>query len=126
MKEPTNFFHYRLHIPKIDHDHLEIFRRLSEIGIQYDKDKAQDLYEFFVMHCNYEEELMKEYKFPYWIAHIDSHKIFLSKFKQLVDMNYSSNYIVSDMWTLFLDHVDHIDRQYAEWILENPKPITDQ
>lgn len=128
------FTHYTLHIKERDDEHKAIF---DNIDIAYDAIRHHDVNKIFHsvrvvndlsrIHFKHEEQYMDEVAFPFREHHklkhidlkrkLDSLNIHFGNKEHVASMGKAlANHYISVFEKAFLMHIDHDDRQYAEFI----------
>lgn len=126
---PEVFRFYRTDIPHIDEEHFHIIESMEEL-VQYCKSrddrhagpKAHYLRMVFEDHLAHEEAFMVEIGYKFTGYHLEQHKEMKSKLNQIIreiDAGHYPNWIVDELKTMFINHIDHSDLQYADFVKNN-------
>ena len=97
------FSHYKLGIPELDDQHLEIIVMLEQMRSRIKLDKclpsAGDcvgcnekcvpetvlkLRKIFSEHTDFEEQYMRDIQFPFIIPHVEHHRIIFAQFDKII------------------------------------------
>lgn len=128
---PEAFKHYIIHIAERDNEHKAIFDCFNAAAESIDSAKSKDVVQIIdeliahtKMHFFHEKEFMDKINFPYRDYHLSTHSALLrellsikSHFSNLSSVSKHSKYIIQEYERKFSMHVDHDDRQYAEFAL---------
>ena len=129
----NRFVHYRLDIPELDDEHWELFLKMSQISdlaqqgqIEQVKSLLDQLCKDMLVHYEHEEKFMESINFPYYEYHVKAHRVLYTKMQKMIGDVDSHFYI--DKWLgrnleeIFMQHLDHMDRQVGEFVKKNASP----
>ena len=124
MMTPSRFVHYTINDAH-DKEHWELFQLIDElIVLLKDKLPHEDavLTLKSAMHDHFDEEIiyMRTLSFPYVESHILDHNRLLVKLDKFVDDSLRGSAYVHSIVSfeeVFISHIDHFDRQYANFIM---------
>jgi len=121
--------HYKTGIENIDKEHIELFKITSEIekGIRNSSDVTGllELYKTKLKeHFLSEETYMLSIEYPYFLYHKEKHLSLLKKLETIMSLTVNCEkynhilecYIVKELDSIFLQHVDSMDLQIAEFV----------
>ena len=130
------FEHYRIHIEDKDIEHKKILD-LSYSATRYIKareyisaiNSVSELLEFATLHFENEEKNMSSKAYPFIDHHVHKHNDLIRSLRKLsgqlptkekIDEIGTSHAIhsIRSFAQEYLDHIDHHDRQYADFILK--------
>lgn len=125
MMTESRFVHYKVGNEQHDNQHWELFVQLNSI-IGYIKQgqfhlvDADDIAAKLLKHFDEEYEHMAAMGFPYIESHAKDHQRMLKRLSQLINEAHNQHFLLGDVTArelenLFVDHVDHFDRQYADF-----------
>ena len=121
------FKHYIVGVEAMDVEHLELAECIERLGRSKDTSESSstidDLMRKWLDHHEHEERLMKEFGYPYCKYHFEQHANISYDFKRL-QTKIGSRYtfdetiamLATDALELLLAHIDHHDREFAQWI----------
>lgn len=121
------FRHYRFGIEPIDEEHRSLLSYLERIAdAESDEDRSgliDRLRGDLQSHFDTEIRLMRDIEFPYLATHLKHHialtEAFADAGKRIrAEKMADSRWISKQIAKLLIDHVDQVDRQYAEWYRE--------
>jgi hemerythrin-like metal-binding protein len=129
---PERFVHYKLGIKTIDDDHIHLFGIMDKlISCLKDKETIQaiafieEIMSFMVHHCQTERNEMIAANYPYTKWHCDEHGKLLKNLEELVGhlhkKEYMSFHAIADFEDSFLNHLDHEDRKFGDWVRNQGK-----
>jgi hemerythrin-like metal-binding protein len=135
------FIHYTIGLDEVDKQHFELFTNLDKLvaclkqsNIECCLTMLDEVKAKFVNHCVTEEQLMDSYEYPYVRYHKEHHHtVLIGQITSMIDsitksakstnsMYYTPEFIRSFEQT-FLNHLDHEDRNFGEWIIKNKKIV---
>jgi hemerythrin-like metal-binding protein len=124
--DSARFKNYILNNDELDKDHWELFQMLDLLICSIKEHRfndtsavMDDFLKCFLEHIGHEYALMVEIDFPYidWHNTCHEHLVRLSeKMKYDVQIKHYDQHAVSKFEESFLDHLDHMDRQIANYI----------
>ena len=125
MMTPDRFIHYKLGDERHDREHWELLQSMNDI-VQSIKDGNVDNSNVDALlvrlreHFNNEVTHMHAINFPYIRPHVDDHDRMIRTLMSAIDRVTEKQNVVVSMITnrledLFIDHIDHFDRQYADF-----------
>lgn len=125
MMTETRFVHYKVGNEQHDNEHWELFVQLNGIidcikQRQYHLIDADKIASNLLKHFAEEHEHMVKMGFPYIDSHAKDHQRMLKRLSYLVNEAHDQHFLLVDMTArelenLFVDHIDHFDRQYADF-----------
>ena len=125
MMTDDRFIHYTLGHPVLDKDHQEMFHIMGEISkllrqqlfepAEVLLDKLQKL---ATKHNNYEHGLMKLYEYPYMNHHLSTtDAVTATALKLRIHEGRNlSHFDIAHFEETFVNHIDHFDRQFVEYL----------
>lgn len=126
-----------VHVDRIDRRHKEWFRRADAMcksllaggGTGEVADFIRFLEDYSFMHFRDEEALMRQYDYPGYEAHKNSHQLFGKQIQMLRSrsetQDWSTDLVVDLVFSLhewFEKHIDELDRKLGEFLLPRLKP----
>lgn len=119
------FVHYKIGVKKHDEEHWELLVMMNALT-ECIRNKSPHLIDLdaltakLIAHFDGEAKHMEEIGFPYRKAHIRDHNLMLAKLNRMVEDVTTRNPLMVTMYArqledLFVDHIEHFDRQYAEY-----------
>lgn len=126
------FVHYKLNIPSIDQEHLDLILLMNKII--YDEDqctgendpckKIVDEIDFKIReHFVNEEALMTKISFSYLDYHKKAHKLMLVELNKLTNANCKNlsyySHLVHNLQNIIVHHIDQYDGQIGMFIRDN-------
>lgn len=115
---------YHLNVRLIDYEHGRLFallRRLEDVRVDA-RWVVTELVDYADKHFFVEEELMRAYDYPAYGEHKQAHDAFRSRIGQLMlelrDAGEVLDTIRVFLGSWLVNHIDKVDRELAQWILE--------
>lgn len=121
---------YRLDIPEIDEQHMELVSRVNNLFIAYNDERSrQEIHEmllflsqYVVIHFKDEEALMEKLEYPEFDCHHSLHQNYSRSVDRLFDQ-VKEGAVTRDMMievnrmlvTWLSNHIDVEDRRFAEY-----------
>ncbi len=135
MVTKDNFVHYLTQIDSIDDKHWELLDSMNTMVSMIRDEKYTEVRELGVMvkqmlidHQMKEEAMMEAIQYPYIEYHRKAHKEQLKTYDKLLnDLLTESPYnrSVHEFELQFINHIDHIDMVYVNWIKDNNIEVPD-
>lgn len=124
---PERFVHYVTGHNEIDQEHVILFVKLSELAkalqdgnVEKASDLVVEVKSLMLSHGLTETHAMKKYNYPYITYHIQQHVQLGTELNDLQtklgEMKFFSHVFISDFEEKFIDHLDHADRNFVDWV----------
>jgi hemerythrin-like metal-binding protein len=124
------FSHYKLDIKEIDDQHWELIQIMNDIKhttcdycyVSVCSNCATLLNQLKLIlkeHFEYEEEIMTQHSYPYLPYHKQHHNemMILCTTKLHTKLGLGNrNYLMNTVQRILVDHIDHHDMQFGNWI----------
>lgn len=132
------FSHYKLDIKEIDDQHWELILIMNEIkqlkcdlcytGVcERCSTLLQKLQTTLQHHFACEEQIMEQSNYPYLNYHkenhIDTMKLCSNKLNTKLGTGYR-DYLMNSLKQVLIDHIDHHDMQYGNWVKQQNQTPT--
>lgn len=123
-------------ITNIDNQHKEIFSCIGKLLNSTEQNKEKDeivkilthLEECVIRHCNEEEAIQEQYKYPKCKLQCEQHKKFISELNELISILDESSVSVlfiinmqQKMFKWYRKHILNLDKDFGEFLLKQVK-----
>lgn len=124
----NRFIHYKIGHPVHDAKHFQLLLEMDDLlSVLYahedHTERLQTIKQHLKEHFDSEHDLMVRINYPYIAAHDRDHEMLVKMLDRLVETYTKGAFIhvtTHQLEELFLQHIDYLDRQYAEfWLKHN-------
>lgn len=126
---PEVFKFYRTNVPQMDEEHWHILETMESLvhhcKARDDRNAGSTVHYLrlkFEDHLEHEEALMVDIKYKFSGYHLEQHRSMKAKLNNIIKEIDAGNYpkwIVEELKSMFINHIDHSDLQYADFIKKN-------